>query len=126
MQTALPLVLALTFPSERTAIGTNPSSFAGVLDPANRLSVLTPLSIVFVAGLINAAYLEPLVTKTMRQRKHQETRDGKKSYDAGPHSPEMKALNTKFGQLHGASTLINLFGVIATLWYGFSLAERLA
>lgn len=125
MQTALPVVLALTFPSERTAIGTSASSFAGILEPANRLHVLTPLSIIFVSGLINAAYVGPLTTKTMRERKQQETKDGKKSYDAGPHSPEMQALNKKFGQLHGASTLVNLFGIIATLWYGFYLGDRL-
>lgn len=125
LQTALPAVLALTFPAERTAIGTSASSFAGVLEPANRLHVLTPLSIVFVAGLVNAAYVGPLTTKTMRERKHQETKDGKKSYDAGPHSPEMQALNRKFGQLHGASTLVNLAGVVATLWYGFYLGDRL-
>jgi len=125
MQTALPVVLALTYPSERTAIGRSASSFSGVLEPANRWHVLTPISIIFVAGLLNAAWIGPKTTKTMRERKHQETKDGKKSYDAGPHSPEMRALNKKFGQLHGASTLVNLAGVIATLWYGFSLADRL-
>lgn len=125
MQTALPIVLALTFPSERTAVGNSASGFAGILEPANRLHVLTPISIIFVSGLLNAAWIGPLTTKTMRERKHQETKDGKKSYDAGPHSPEMQALNKKFGQLHGASTLVNLFGIIATLWYGFYLGDRL-
>lgn len=126
MQSALPVLLALTFPSERTAIGTNPSSFSGVLHPSNRLHVLTPLAIVFGAGVANALFIGPQTTKTMRLRKHQETKDGKKSYDAGPHSPEMQKLNRQFAQLHGASSLVNLLGVIATIWYGFYLGDRLS
>lgn len=54
-----------------------------------------------------------------------ETRDGKKSYDAGPHSTEMQKLNRAFGRMHGISSLINLGAIIATMWYGVSLAERL-
>ena len=54
-----------------------------------------------------------------------ETRDGKKSYDAGPHSKEMQALNKRFGRMHGISSLLNMVGSLATLWYGMVLAERL-
>jgi hypothetical protein len=126
MQTALPILLALTFPAERTAIGTGPSSIAGVLDVSNRLHVLTPILIMFLTGLANTVYLGPATTKCMRERKHQETRDGKKSYDSAPHSQEMQALNKKFSQLHGASSLVNMLGCIATIWYGFYLGDRLS
>jgi hypothetical protein len=54
-----------------------------------------------------------------------ETRDGKKSYDAGPHPTEMQKLNRAFGKMHGISSLVNLGALIATMWYGVSLAERL-
>ena len=54
-----------------------------------------------------------------------ETRDGKKSYDAGPHSKEMQALNQRFGRMHGISSLLNMMGSLATVWYGMVLAERL-
>lgn len=54
-----------------------------------------------------------------------ETRDGKKSYDAGPHSPEMQRLNKKFGMLHGISSLTNLGGLFAQLYYGVVLAQRM-
>jgi hypothetical protein len=54
-----------------------------------------------------------------------ETRDGKKSHDAGPHSTEMQKLNRAFGRIHGISSLVNLGALIATMWYGVSLAERL-
>ena len=125
MQTALPVVMALTFPSERTAISTRPGSLSGVLDESNRSHVLTPIAIMFVTSLVNLAYLGPATTKCMRERKHQETRDGKKSYDKGPHSQEMQMLNKKFEYLHGASTLVNLAGWFAMLWYGFYLGDRL-
>lgn len=125
MQTALPLILALTFPGERTAIGRVPSSIPGVLDPSLRTHVFTPLALMFVTGLANLVYIGPKTTSVMRERKHQETRDGKKSYDAGPQSETMQALNKKFGVWHGISSLVNVSGCIATLWYGFYLAERM-
>lgn len=54
-----------------------------------------------------------------------ETRDGKKSYDPAPHSKEMQQLNKAFGRMHGISSLLNLAGFLATLWYGVHLAERI-
>lgn len=54
-----------------------------------------------------------------------ETRDGKKSYDAGPHSDEMQKLNKQFGTLHGVSTLLNFAGFGAMIYYGFVLADRI-
>lgn len=54
-----------------------------------------------------------------------ETRDGKKSYDAGPHSKEMLALNKKFGRVHGISSLVNMISLIATVYYGAVLSKRL-
>jgi hypothetical protein len=60
----------------------------------------------------------------MKQRKHQETRDGKK-YDAeGEKSAEMKRLNSSFSALHGASSLVNLVDIILLVWYAFNFAER--
>lgn len=54
-----------------------------------------------------------------------ERKDGKKSYDAPPHSQEMDALNKKFSMLHGISSLLNLVTFIAAVTYGFSLAAHL-
>jgi hypothetical protein len=125
MQTALPLILALTFSGGRTAISRIPSSISGVLDPSLRTHVFTPLTIVLVTGLANLVYVGPKTTSIMRERKHQETRDGKKSYDIGPQSEAMQALNKKFGVWHGVSSLVNMVGCITTLWYGFYLAERI-
>jgi hypothetical protein len=125
MQAALPIIMALTYPAERTTIGTIPSGFAGVLHAQNRLHVLTPLAIVFVTAVVNRLYIQPATVKCMRERKHQETRDGKKSYDPAPHSEAMRALNKKFGILHGASSGVNVLACIASVWYGFTLADRM-
>lgn len=54
-----------------------------------------------------------------------ETRDGKKYYDPGPKSPEMQRLNSSFSKLHGASSLSNMVGLGAMIYYGFLLAEML-
>lgn len=123
MQTALPVLLALTFPAERTAIGMTSSSLSGVLE--QKLHVLTPLSIIFATSLANMVVVGPATTKCMRERKHQETKDGKKSYDPPPHSEAMQAYNKKFAQLHGVSSLLNIFGCIATVWYGVYLGDRM-
>lgn len=80
----------------------------------------------FATATANLAYIGPATTKCMRERKHQETRDGKKSYDAPPHSQEMQALNQQFSRLHGASSLVNLLSWMASLWYGFYLADRIS
>ncbi|KAH6668031.1 hypothetical protein B0J14DRAFT_176910 [Halenospora varia] len=124
MQTALPAVLALTYPGSASPLGTA-SSLSGVLADSNRWSVLVPLATMFVGGLINMVYVGPATTKIMRERKVQETRDGKKSYDPAPHSKEMQQLNRAFGKMHGISSLVNMGAFIATIWYGFSLAERI-
>ncbi|KAI9747982.1 MAG: hypothetical protein M4579_007340, partial [Chaenotheca gracillima] len=123
IQTVLPVVIALTYPGNKAA--GIPSGVAGVLDRSNTFSTFVPLFTMLTTSLVNLAYFGPQTTKVMRERKHQETRDGKKSYDAPPHSKEMTRLNKSFGRLHGASTIVNLAGFAATMWYGVTLAERL-
>jgi hypothetical protein len=80
----------------------------------------------FITALVNWVYVGPKTTEVMGLRKHQETRDGKKSYDAGPHSKEMEALNKQFGVLHSVSTIINLVGLGAMMWYGGVLGNGLS
>lgn len=71
MQTALPAVLALTFPGASHGSSRAASGIAGVMEEQNRYSVLLPLSTMLVLGLANAAYLGPVTTKVMKVRKHQ-------------------------------------------------------
>ncbi|KAL0256947.1 hypothetical protein SLS55_007756 [Diplodia seriata] len=126
MQTALPVAMALTFPSRAASVGYGAlaSASAGLLADVNR-GALIAIATMFVSGLVNLVYVGPATTSCMRERKHQETRDGKKSYDAGPHSPEMQRLNKKFATLHGVSSLTNLATFIAQLYYGVVLAQRM-
>ena len=55
----------------------------------------------------------------------EETRDGRKSYDPAPHSREMQKMNRAFARMHGVSSLLNMAGLVATIWYGVNLSERL-
>ncbi|KAI6710977.1 hypothetical protein PZA11_002281 [Diplocarpon coronariae] len=124
IQTTLPVVVALTYPASKLGLGTA-SGLHGVLADVNRWSVLVPLATIFATSLANMVFIGPATTKVMRERKHQETRDGKKYYDPAPHSEEMQKLNKSFSSLHGISSLLNLTGFIATLWYGVSIAARI-
>jgi len=62
MQTALPVVLALTFPG---------GGLAGVLEASNRSSALVPIATMFATALANLAVVGPATTKCMEQRKMQ-------------------------------------------------------
>jgi hypothetical protein len=112
LQTALPAILAVTYPGARSPRGTA-SGLQGTFAEVNRWSVLAPLATMFVAGLANLLVIGPTTTKIMAERKQQgmsysllwnvlgmgliicplEVKDGKKSYDPAPHSKEMLKLN---------------------------------
>ncbi|KAI2783020.1 hypothetical protein F4815DRAFT_461606 [Daldinia loculata] len=124
IQTAAPVLLALTYPGSKNPLGVA-SSLAGVFHPSNRWGVLAPLGTILVTGLVNLVYLLPETNKITALRREQEKKDGKASYEKGSHSEEMTALNKKFGQLHGISSLANLITVIATVAYGINLSSRL-
>jgi Domain of unknown function (DUF4149) len=70
MQTALPVVLALTYPGSRSPLGPS-SSISGVMADSNRFSVLVPIATMFITGLTNITYLGPQTSKLMRERKVQ-------------------------------------------------------
>ncbi|TAQ85875.1 hypothetical protein B7494_g5777 [Chlorociboria aeruginascens] len=123
IQTALPAVLALTYP--RSLLLGTASGPSGTFAQVNRWSVLAPLTIMFLGGLVNMVFVGPVTVNIMKDRKHQETKDGKKSYDPPPHSKEMQELNKAFGRMHGISSLINLGSLLATICYGISFAERI-
>ncbi|KAF2209264.1 hypothetical protein CERZMDRAFT_47401 [Cercospora zeae-maydis SCOH1-5] len=116
-QTALPLVLALTWPGEKIAAA------GGAAE--HRWTAFAPVFAMFATSLLNLLVLGPATTKVMKERKHLETKEGKRYYDPGPKSPEMQRLNSSFGKLHGASSLANVVGLGAMIWYGFALAAML-
>ncbi|KAK5122232.1 hypothetical protein LTR85_004142 [Meristemomyces frigidus] len=129
-QTALPVVLALTWPGERVASVGGASmrqnaGIRGLMDGDNLWTALMPVVVMFGTSLLNLVLFGPATTKVMRERKHQETRDGKKYYDPGSKTAEMQRLNSSFSKLHGASSLSNVIGLGAMFYYGFVLAEKM-
>ncbi|KXJ97616.1 hypothetical protein Micbo1qcDRAFT_192029 [Microdochium bolleyi] len=126
VQAAAPILLALTYPAQKLLDAKLTSSGVfGVLEKSNRWTVLAPLATAFVTGLVNLVYLLPETNKITAKRRAQETKDGKRSWDAPPHSEEMTTLNREFGKIHGVSSLLNLVTLGATLFYGFQLGARL-
>lgn len=70
LQTALPAILAVTYPGARSPLGTA-SGLQGTFAEVNRWSVLAPLATMFVAGLANLLVIGPTTTKIMAERKQQ-------------------------------------------------------
>ncbi|KAJ4361776.1 hypothetical protein N0V83_010716 [Neocucurbitaria cava] len=124
LQTLAPLAMLFTYPSGSSSVLPFLSSNPKVQTPTDRLAAWL-IATMFFTALANWVYIGPKTTEIMALRKHQETRDGKKSYDAGPHSKEMQELNRRFGVLHGVSSLVNLVGLGAMVWYGGVLGEGL-
>jgi len=121
LQTVLPALLILTYPRVSGSVaGSLPALNAG-----DRYGVLLPLVTMCFCGAVNWFGLGPMNTAVIKKRKHQETKDGKKYYEPGPHSEEMKTLNKRFGMLHGLSSLVNLIEILVTIAYGVVLSKRL-
>ncbi|KAH8701290.1 hypothetical protein GQ44DRAFT_632099 [Phaeosphaeriaceae sp. PMI808] len=125
LQTLTPLAMWITYPRSLISALTSTTNHVADSETANDKLNAYLISTMLATALLNLAYVGPQTTKVMGLRKHQETRDGKKSYDVGPHSVEMQNLNRKFGTLHGISTLVNLGGFAAMIWYGAILGEAL-
>jgi hypothetical protein len=122
LQTVAPVLMILTYP---TPLGFRSLLPTATLQSATDRLAMTLIGTMLVTGLANLVYVGPETTRIMKERKHQETRDGKKSYDEGPHSSEMVELNRRFGVLHGVSSLVNLVGFLGMCWYGVLLGEGL-
>ncbi|CAL8576308.1 hypothetical protein XPA_002196 [Xanthoria parietina] len=128
---------------------TAPSGYTGVLASENRWSVAAPMAAILAANLLNLVWAGPRTNEIMRLRKHQgiypaqiffpptlsacrngvdwkiETRDGKKAYEAPPHSKAMQKLNKDFSRMHGMSASLNLTALAMTVFYGVVLSERI-
>ncbi|KAF1935945.1 hypothetical protein EJ02DRAFT_459937 [Clathrospora elynae] len=124
LQTITPLAMLLTYPRGASSLLPFLSSSPAIRTATDSLSSWL-IGTMFVTALVNWVYIGPKTTEVMGLRKHQETRDGKKSYDAGPHSKEMQELNKRFGVLHGVSSLVNMVGLGAMIWYAGVLGQGL-
>ena len=83
------------------------------------------MGVCFLTGLVNMVIVGPATTGIMRERKKQETKEGKKYWEEGEKTVEMRALNKRFGMVHGVSSLLNLVGLGATVGYAGALGARL-
>jgi len=99
-------------------ISNNPQAPHHLLEP-----LLPAVAQTWVLGLIvlmtsaNWLWIGPATGKLIVERQKQERAEGKPSHD--PHvSQQMKAMNKRFGILHGLSSLFNLLVVIALIFHG--------
>jgi hypothetical protein len=77
---------------------------------------------VFLAQSLNYFVVGPMTSKIMFQRHKLEKEEGK-SYNEEGVSAKMKALNVKFGSLHGISSLANMGAVIALSFHGLFIGN---
>lgn len=75
-QTALPVLLALTWPGKRVAaVGgsevTQNSGFWGIFSESSLLTAGVPVAIMFATSAANLLVFGPATTKVMKERKHQ-------------------------------------------------------
>ncbi|KAJ7102291.1 hypothetical protein B0H15DRAFT_814008 [Mycena belliarum] len=75
------------------------------------------LALVILSQASNYFIVGPLTSKTMFERMKLEKDEGKTYSESGV-SDKMKALNRRFGMLHGVSSLANLGAVIALGFHG--------
>jgi len=75
------------------------------------------LGVAVLTQAINYFVIGPLTSKTMLLRHKLEKAEGK-TYNEPGVSDKMKALNRRFGMLHGISSLANLGAVIALGFHG--------
>ncbi|KAF8807272.1 hypothetical protein BYT27DRAFT_7241872 [Phlegmacium glaucopus] len=78
------------------------------------------LAVVLLSQGLNYFVIGPLTSRTMFQRQKLEKEEGKMYNDSGKLqvSADMRALNRRFGTLHGISSLANLGAVIALGFHG--------
>ncbi|KAJ7081977.1 hypothetical protein C8R43DRAFT_1092802 [Mycena crocata] len=75
------------------------------------------LAFVILAQASNYFVVGPMTSKTMFLRMKLEKEEGK-AYNESGVSEQMKALNRRFGTLHGVSSLMNLGAVVSLIFHG--------
>jgi len=75
------------------------------------------LASIFLGQSANYFVVGPLTSKTMHERQKLEKEEGK-TYNEEGVSAKMKSLNSRFMQLHGVSSLLNLAAVISLGFHG--------
>ena len=99
-----------------------------------------PLALNLIMATLNASVYGPRTLKLMIERAHQETRDGARktkldqaqaqvqAQDQDQQQTETvvsEAMRRTFSRNHAMAIHLNAIAMIATVWYGFSLASRI-
>lgn len=118
LQSILPALVLITHPT---------ASIPSLLTTSSPhfYNTTVPLLLAISTSVLNLLVIGPATTAVMRKRKIQETKEGKKYYDEGPKSETMKKLNSKFGRIHGVSSLLGLVGFMSAAAYGVVLGSNL-
>ncbi|KAI5838939.1 hypothetical protein DFP73DRAFT_562699 [Morchella snyderi] len=118
LQSILPVALLATHPT---------ASAVSLLSTSSPYFYNTtiPIMVTLSSSLMNLFIVGPATTKIMKERRIQETKEGKKYYDEGPKSEAMQKLNSRFGKVHGISSMLALVGLLATGAYGGFLGTSL-
>lgn len=119
LQSIFPALVLVTHPT---------ASIPSLLTPSSPYfySTTAPLLLAIAVSTLNLTVIGPATTRVMRKRKAQEAKEGKKYYDEGPKSEAMKKLNSKFGRIHGISSLLGLVGFLSAAAYGVVLGSSLS
>lgn len=119
LQSIFPALVLVTHPT---------ASITSLLTPSSPYfySTTAPLLLAIAVSTLNLTVIGPATTRVMRKRKAQEAKEGKKYYDEGPKSEAMKKLNSKFGRIHGISSLLGLVGFLSAAAYGVVLGSSLS
>ncbi|KAF8624895.1 hypothetical protein AX15_005763 [Amanita polypyramis BW_CC] len=83
---------------------------------------LYALLVAFGSQSLNYFVIGPTTSKTMFERYKLEKEEGKNHHGPGV-SDKMKAVNRKFGMLHGISSFFNLAAVIALAFHGLYIGN---
>ena len=71
LQTALPVLVAITYPGSKTGLASGPSSLYGLVAHENRATTLLPIATMFAVGLANLLIIGPATARVKAQRNHQ-------------------------------------------------------
>ncbi|KAI9766482.1 MAG: hypothetical protein M1835_007178 [Candelina submexicana] len=114
LQTGLVVLTALTHP---------PLSLMSLWQRGWSESV--PLSFALGMAVLNLRVWGPETERVRVERGRQETRDGRKHNDTEHQSEKMKKVNREFKRAHAMVIHLNAIAMLATVWYGVSLAGRI-
>ncbi|PVI01555.1 hypothetical protein DM02DRAFT_717840 [Periconia macrospinosa] len=85
--------------------------------------ILTPFIVAGAVATLNAVYYGPMTSRLMMTKRFQAEMEARR--DDGSISEELEKLNRSFKRAHAMSIHLNAITIVATLWYGWTLASHI-